>query len=114
MKIYRIYYTIENDYEYTYEIEDRTVKYVSSLEKVKEFLSDIDKRNKEIESSPCMKCPVWNLTKRKYNNNPSLISDYCKESDIDFNGNTICCKKLLIKEMEMDFNEYYYEEIEVE
>ena len=29
-----------------------------------------------------------------------------------WNGNTICCKNLLIKEM--DFNEYYYEEIEVE
>ena len=120
MKIYRIY-TIKvemyysgytDDYE---EIEkDITVKYVSSLEKVNEFLSDIDKRNKEIQSSPCMKCPIWNLTKRKYNNNPSLISDYCKESDIAFNGNTICCKNLLIKEMKMDFNEYYYEEIEVE
>jgi hypothetical protein len=118
MKIYRIH-TLQEDMYYSgytddYEpIEkDITIKYVNSLEKVKQFLKDIETRNKEIESSPCMKCPVWNLTKRKYNKNPSLISDYCKESDIDFNGNTICCKNLLIKEM--DFNEYYYEEIEVE
>ena len=112
MKIYRIFYTTENDYEDTYEIEENTVKYVSSLEKVSEFLSDIIKRNKEIESSPCMSCPMWKLTKRKYNNNPNLITDYCKESDIEFNGNIVCCKNLLIKET--DYNEYYYEEIEVE
>ena len=108
MKIYRIYYTIENDYEYTYEIEDYTVKYVSSLEKVNEFLSDIDKSNKPAQK--CGMCPINKLTTRKYKKNPSLVNEYCDHCKPYFNGNMILCANIL----GYDYNEYHYEEIEVE
>ena len=108
MKVYRIYYTTENDYEYTYEIVDNTVKYVSSLEKVNEFLSDIDKSNKLAQK--CGMCPINKLTTRKYKKNPSLINEYCDHCKPYFNGNVIVCTNILVG----DYNEYHYEEIEVE
>ena len=103
-KFYRIYYTIENDYE----IKDYTVKYVSSLEKVNEFLSNIDKRNKLAQK--CGMCPINKLTTRKYKNNPSLVNEYCDHCKPYFNGNMILCANIL----GYDYKEYQYEEIEVE
>ena len=113
MKIYRIY-TIKvemyysgytDDYE---EIEkDITVKYVSSLEKVNKFLSDIDNSNKIAQK--CGMCPINKLTTRKYKNNPSLVNEYCDHCKPYFNGNVILCANVL----SYDYNEYYYEEIEV-
>jgi hypothetical protein len=113
MKIYRIhtlqeemYYSgYTDDYE---EIEkDITVKYVSSLEKVNEFLSDINKSNKLAQK--CGMCPINKLTTRKYKNNPSLVNEYCDHCKPYFNGNMILCANIL----GCDYNEYQYEEIEV-
>lgn len=115
MIIYRIYKMITVcDYDasiddYRDREEDVTIKYVSSKQKVQEFLNQIEAKNKE--AYPCTTCPIISLTKRTYNNGKHEdLKKYCNKGDIFFEGNRIFCKNV----KSSDFTEYFYEEIEVE
>ena len=59
----------------------------------------------------CIACPIRYLTKRKYNNNPKIVSDYCKSFMPEIDGNYIDCQNRI------DYVDEYFdvkiEEIEV-
>lgn len=115
MKIYRIYTivtTAEYDWfqdDYIDRDEDVTIKFVSSKEKVDKFLKEIEEKNNK--ALHCYNCPILRLTKRMYDNGKhNDVNDYCCNKDLFFNGNAIFCEN----EKQMNFDEYFYEEIEVE
>lgn len=70
-----------------------------------------EKRDKEKSKfTQCACCPIHDLTKRKYNNNPKKISGYCANYNIYYEGNSISCTFSYPYTISMD-EKYYIEEI---
>jgi hypothetical protein len=89
MKIYQVHIRggeWEDSYNYisnTYLDESKAKKEIEEYSKEKLIAkANFDK---------CGKCPVWSLTKRKYDKNPSLIGDYCDNFKLEISGNHISC-----------------------
>lgn len=115
MTIYRIYKTkIISEYDgytddYIDREEDETIKFVSTKEKIDEFFKSVE--NKNNKALHCFNCPIIKLTKRQYDNGKHInVKDWCSNKDLYFERNRVYCKN----EKAVDFDEYNYEEIEVE
>lgn len=107
MKIYQVH-RIGGVYEDSYDYIVGTYLNKGKAEKFREHI--IKENEKEYKKyKRCSKCPIWGLTKRKYNNKPNILSDYCNHSDVEFDGNEIDCKN-----MTHSYWDSYEERVEIE
>lgn len=101
------YHPLMADYSY-----DEVVDYYKSEEKCKEEKEklEINRKKERAKWEKCCACPIQRLTKRKYNNNPKIISEYCESYNLFYKGNEVSCSLQYPYNIPMD-EEYYIEEI---
>lgn len=92
---------------------DKIINYYISLDKCKKdkYLLEEKRDEEKTKHKQCACCPIWNLTKRKYNNNPKKISGYCANYNIYYEGNSVSCTLSYPYNISMD-EEYYIETIQ--
>lgn len=94
---------------------DVIVGYYSSIKNAFEEKTRLEKFRNDLKRvyDKCRNCPIHSLTKRKYNNKPSKISDYCNHYNLMVDGNDISCSFCKKYDPFMDY-EYYVRQIKTE
>lgn len=61
----------------------------------------------------CGNCPVSEMSKRQWNSRKDEITEYCKNAQIDYEGNSVWCDNRVSYWWDEYEESYYVEEIDV-
>lgn len=97
MKIYQLHECVYQLHECGGSYEDYfdriIASYVSARKAIK-HKRELQKEEKIIEEkvNKCCRCPIQDMTKRKYNNKKNVLDEYCDNQNLVFEGNYIYCE----------------------